>query len=410
MPIGLALTNSSATAFQEKSKSMVGRSVVALQISMCLILTIAAGLLTQTLRNLENENLGFNTSGLLVFGVNPQLKASSQEQVLQFYRTLLDKLRALPGVESVTLMENRLGSGWSNNTGTVVDGRDPRSLGIDSDSMRWNAVGPDYFRTLGVPMRLGRDLTDADSASAPKVAIVNEKFAQKYFKGRAALGHQVSYTQRFGYTIVGVAANSKYTGVREEDTPMVYFPFTQIQSVGAMHVELRTASDPKGFLPEVRTAVASLAPDLALLQPMTQKAQFDDSILQERLDARLSIFLGGLAVLLVMTGIYGTLAYAVNRRTSELGIRMAVGAQRSQLLWMVLKESLAICAIGVIVGLPLAFASTRVLSSLLYGLAAHDPATIFVATFGIMVVTVAASLIPAMRAASIDPLVALRYE
>lgn len=411
VPIGLALKNSSATAFQEKTKSRAARAIVVLQISLCLVLTVTAGLLVQTLRNLEHENLGFHASGLLVFGVNPQLKTHTDAETNRFYGALLDKLRALPGVESATLMENRIGSGWSNNTSAVVDGRDPRSnSGVDSNMMRWNSVGPNYFAILGIPIRQGRDFTDADSASAPKVAIVNETFARRFLKGRAALGHQASFTPKLAYTIVGVAANSKYTGVREQDIPMAYFPYTQMKDMGVLHVELRTARDPVSLLPEVRKAVASFAPDLALLQPMTQRAQFEESISEERLVARLSIFFGGLAILLVATGLYGTLAYSVNRRTSELGIRMAIGAQRAELLWMILRESLIICAIGIAVGLPVAFASTRVLGSLLYGLAPHDPLTMCVAGVGIVIVTLAASFLPARRAASVDPVVALRYE
>lgn len=410
-PLGLALKNSSATAFQEKSKSRTTRSIVALQISLCLILTIAAGLLVQTLRNLEHTNLGFRTSGLLVFGLDPQFKADSTNEAIRFYQDLLGKLRALPGVESATLMDNRIGSGWSSNTGAIVDGRDPRSTtGADSNAMRWNAVGSDYFGTLGVPIRLGREFNDADSYSAPKVAIVNETFARRFLNGRQPLGHQVSFTPKLSFTIVGVAANSKYTGIREQDIPMAYFPFMQMSEVGAMHVELRVAGNPASFWKEVRTAVASFASDLTLLQPMTQQAQFDDGISQERLVARLAIFFGGLAVLLVMTGLYGTLAYSVNRRTSEFGIRMAIGAKRRVLLWMVLRESLTICVVGIVIGLPLAIACTRALASLLYGLAPYDSLTICLAIAGIVLVSLAASLFPARRAASVDPLVALRYE
>jgi predicted permease len=276
--------------------------------------------------------------------------------------------------------------------------------------MRWNDVGPNYFATLGIPIRLGRDFTDADSSSAPKVAIVNETFARRFLKDRQPLGHQVSFTPKFAFTIVGVAANSKYTGVRERDVPMAYFPSMQMDDVGAMHIELRVSGDPDNFWKEIQSAVVSFAPDLALLQPMTQRAQFDDGISQERLVARLSIFFGGLAVLLVATGLYGTLAYGVSRRTPELGIRMAVGAQRRELLWMILQEGLAICAIGIAIGLPLAIACSRGLASLLYGLAPYDPLTISLATFGIVFVGLAAGFLPASRAASIDPLVALRYE
>ena len=412
MPVALALKNSAATVFRDQGKAKVGRAVVVLQVALCLTLAIGAGLLVSTLRNLQNLNLGFRTGGLLVFGVSPQLKTNSSQNRIQFYTDLLARLRALPGVESATLMQNRIGSGWSNNTNAFVDGRDPRTIaqGMDSNMMRWNIVGPHYFRTLGVPISQGRDLTEADSAVGPKVAVVNQAFIQRFLKGREALGHQVSYNLKTSYTIVGVAANSKYIGIREEDIPMAYFPFTQFAATSTMHVELRTASDPLRFLPVVQKAVSSFAPDLALLQPKTQQAQFEETIADLRLVARLALCFGLLAVVLVMTGLYGTLAYSVQQRTSEFGVRMAMGAQPQAVLWLILRESLALCLIGVAMGLPLAFASTRLLRSLLYGLAPHDPFVLWVATVGLVVVCLVAGLIPARRAASVDPIVAIRYE
>jgi predicted permease len=411
VPVGAALKNSSATAFQSKSKSRTGRIVLVLQVSLCVTLTVAAGLMVRTLRNLESQSLGFRTSGLLVFGLNPQLRTHSDAESVRFYNDLLEKLRELPGVQAATVMDNRIGSGWSNNTHAIVDGRDTRTeAAAASKMMRWNTVGPDYFRTLGVPVRLGRDFTGADSSSAPKVAIINETFAKRFFDGRQPLGRQVSYTPRFAFTVVGVVANSKYTGVRETDIPMAYFPFAQVGNIGVMHIELRTVGDPSAFWPLVRKTVGAYAPDLALLQPMTQRAQFDESISQERLIARLSIFFGGLAILLVATGLYGTLAYSISRRTSELGVRMAIGATPGELLRMVLREGLAISAAGIIVGVPFVLLAARAMASLLYGLAPNDPLTIGAAALGITLVSVAASLIPALRAASVDPLVALRYE
>jgi predicted permease len=276
--------------------------------------------------------------------------------------------------------------------------------------MRWNVVGPGYFTTLGVPLLAGRDISDADSSSSVKVAVVNETFAKNFLGGRPALGHTVSFGSRTGYTIVGVAANSKYTGVREREIPMAYFPYTQIPGLSEMDVELRTAGDAKAFLPVVRTTIADFAPDLALLQPMTQQAQFDTGISEERLVARLSILFGGLAVLLLATGLYGTLAYSVSRRTSEIGIRMALGAQRREVLWMILRESLMICSIGLIAGIPLSIAAAHLLASLLYGLSSSDTLTIGVAIVGIVTISLGASLFPATRAASVDPIVSLRYE
>ena len=212
-------------------------------------------------------------------------------------------------------MGNRIGSGWSNNTNAFLDGKIPSG----ENRMRWNSVGADFFTTLGVPVREGRDFRGSDSQAAPKVAIVNETFVKRFLKGREAMGHIASYTPELAFTIVGVVADSKYTGVREDSIPMAYFPYPQVGLIGDMHLELRTAGDPAAFLPVVRKAVASLAPDLALLQPMSQRAQFAASITQDVLVSRLSQFFSALAILPVASGLYGTLAYSVSRRTSEFG-------------------------------------------------------------------------------------------
>jgi predicted permease len=411
VPIGLALKSSAANLSQSHAKLRTGRIVVALQVSVCLMLVAASGLLVGTLRNLEHINLGFRSSGLVVFGVNPQLLVHSDAEAIRFYEALLDKLRGLPGVEGATLMGNRIGSGWSNNTTAIVDGKQAVAAAPNAHSgMRWNDVGPNFFTTLGVPILRGRDLNERDSESTPKVAIINETFAKRFLPGRDPLGHSVSYSGDKPYTIVGIVADSKYTGVREHDVPMAYFPYTQIGGAGVRHIELRTADDPNRLLPVVRKTVASFSPDLALLQPMTQQAQFDDTISDERLVARLSICFGVLAVLLVATGLYGTLAYNVSRRTSEIGIRMALGARRVNVLWMILRESLLVCAIGIALGLPLTLASASVIESLLFGLTPRDPLTICLATLGVIVVSIAAGLVPARRAASVDPMIALRYE
>jgi len=411
VPIGLALKSSAANLSQSRGRLRAGRFIVALQVSMCLMLVAASGLLVGTLRNLEHINLGFRTSGLVVFGINPQLVAHSNAEASVFYQALLDKLRALPGVESVTLMGNRIGSGWSNNTTAIVDGKNAVASGPNaSTGMRWNDVGPDFFTTLGVPILRGRDLNGRDSDAAPKVAIVNETFAKRFLAGRDPLGHSVSFNPAKPYTIVGVVANNKYTGVREHDTPMAYFPYTQTDASGVKHIEMRVAGDPVRVLPVVRKTVAGFSPDMALLQPMTQQAQFDETISDERLVARLSICFGALAVLLVATGLYGTLAYNVSRRTSEIGVRMALGARRFDVLWMILREGLLVCLIGIAVGLPLTLLSSGLLESLLFGLAPRDPFTTSLAIVGVILVSAAAGLVPASRAASVQPTVALREE
>jgi predicted permease len=410
--LGMALKATSATSHQDRSRHRSGQLVIALQMALCLVLLVGAGLLVRTLRNLENVNLGLRAEGLLVFGVNPQEHARTREEYIQFYEALLQRLRSLPGMESATLMSNRLGSGWSSNTTPYVDGQKAKSNGGEG-GMRWNAVGADFFHVLGVPIRAGRGITEADSAAAPLSVVVNETFVLRYLQNTSPLGHQVAFStnpEDKQYTIIGVAEDNKYTSVRETARPMAWFPFPQSPRIGAMQVELRIAGPPGALLPAVRRAMTEFAPDIAMLQPMTQAEQFDETLSQDRLFARLSTFFGLLAVLLVATGLYGTLAYKVARRTTEIGVRMALGAERWHVLWLVVRESLALCAAGAVVGLPAAIVGVRLLKSMLYGLQPWDPATFVLALLGIALVAVAASLIPARRAASVDPVVALRAE
>jgi len=410
VPIGLALKTSAATANQDRRKNLGTQAVVALQMSLCLVLLVTAGLLVRTLRNLDAINLGMKTDGLLVFGISPLQRVHSDDEAVRFYQGLLTRLRAVPGVGSATLMGNRIGSGWSNNTGARVDGKPPY---VDKFApMRWNLVGPDYFHVLGTPVLLGRDFNDADLPTSPKVAIVNQTFANQYLAGNVPLGHQVGLNDRPDgqYTIVGVVPDNKYTDVRETARPIAYFPYSQLRGISTLHVEVRTAGEPLSWMPAIRRAIGEYAPGLPMLQPMTQKAQFEETYSDERLFFRLSMFFGLLAALLVATGLYGTLAYTVSRRTSEVGVRMALGARRGQVLWMVLRGSLVVTLAGVVVGLPLTIFATRVLRSFLFGVTPGDPPTYGVALIGIAAVAVAASLIPALRAATVDPMVALRYE
>ena len=406
--VGESLKTSASTGFQNTAKRRLGKVTAALQVALCLVLLVGTALMVRTLRNLETVNLGMRIGGLLVFGVTPHIQPDSNEATLAFYRRLLEELRALPQVESATLAGNRPGSDWSNNTGAIVDVKSP--VPGQFSPMRWNAVGPKFFGTLGTPILYGRDIDEADGAKTAKVAVVNNTFVQKYLGGRPALGHSVSFSPKIPFTIVGVVADSKYTNVREKPQPMAYFPVQQLGSVGAMHVELRTHGDPKLLLPEVQKTLVGLAPDLAPLQAMTQQEQFDASISDDRLIARLAMCFGLLAVVLVATGLYGTITYSVSRRTPELGIRMALGAEQGRVLRMILKEGLAICGVGILIGLPFAFAGARLLDSLLYGLSPEDPLSMVAAAAGIVAVTAVACLIPAFRAASISPMVALRNE
>ena len=411
VPVILALRTSNATAFQDRSSNRSGQLVIALQMSMCLVLLVGAGLLVRTLRNLETLNLGLRPAGLLVFGLTPQQQVHDDAEAVRFYQTLLARVRTLPGVESATVLRQRLGVGWSSNTGAFVDGQKPKVSGFAS--MRWNAIGSDFFHVLGIPILLGRDLNDADTSTAPNVGVVNQTFAKRYLPDSIAIGHIVSFgngPESKRYTIVGVAADSKYTAVREEARAMAYFPYTQVPGNLSMQVELRTTGDPFPLLSQARAAVNEFAPNLALLEPKTQEEQFSESLSGDRLFARLATFFGLLAVLLVATGLYATLAYKVVRRTAEIGVRMAVGAQQHQVLWMIIRESLVLCALGVLLGLPAAIAGARLLKAMLFGLQPGDPVTLTAALAGIAIIAVAASFVPARRASLLNPIVALRCE
>jgi predicted permease len=403
----LVLKTSSVTSYTHRGISRTGRTIVTLQMALCVVLLLAGTLLVRTLRNLENTPLGMRVDGLVVFGVKPQNIHSIPESIA-FYQELLRKFRVLPGVESATVVEERLGSGWSSNRHMMVDGR------VESGpnaTVRSNVVGPDFFHTLGVPILAGRDFNDSDTTTSPHVGIVNELFAQRFLPNQNPLGHTIGTEHgEFQMTIVGVVKNHKYRSIDEDPIPMAWYIYAQIPVAAKMNVELRVNGDPLAILPSARRVVQQIDPDLPLIQPMTQRAQFDTSISQQLLFARLAGFFAILAVVLVATGLYGTLAYRVNNRTVEIGVRMAVGAQRGQVVWMVLRDSLILTVLGAAIGIPLALLTGKALASALYGLKPTDFTSMAIALAGIALVAVGASLIPARRAAGIDPITALRCE
>jgi predicted permease len=405
----LALKTSAATSNTNAGKSRMGRVIVALQMTMCVVLLVGAGLLLRTLQNLQNTPLGMNVDGLVVFGVKPNVPSLAVGRA--FYVNLTNKLRVLPGVESMALMEERIGSWWSDNSAMMVDGKLPDVANGGSNTVRSNVVGPNFFHTLGVPVLAGRDFADSDTASSPHVGIINEEFAKRFLPGVNPLGHTTGPDDgRYTMTIVGVVKDHKYRSIDEEPIPMAWYEYAQIPIVGPMSVEMRVHGDPLAILPAARKVVQQIDPNLPLIRPMTQRAQFETTIAHQVLFARLAGFFGFLAVVLVATGLYGTLVYRVSLRTAEIGVRMAVGARRGQVVWMILKGSLALTAAGVTMGLPLAMLLGRALTSSLYGVKPLDAVTYLAAVLGVGVVALAASAVPAGRAASVDPMRALRTE
>jgi predicted permease len=409
-PISGVLKATSAGATQDRERRLGGRILMSSQVAICLFLLVAAGLLLRTLRKYQTEDLGIEADGLLVFGVTPQHARTTQETVA-FYRELLDRIRALPGVRNATLVESRPGSGWSDNNDFMLDGVYALEKNGSHALLRSNDVGPNFLGTLGIPVLEGRDISDADTGAAPPVAIINETFRKRFLANTSPLGHKIFEGTPGGRIIVGVAKDSKYTSATEEPTAMAYYPVAQrIREGEALAVEVRSAGKPLLLLAPVAKAVHDIDPDVPLQKPSTQEADFELSYAQPTMFARLAGFFGGLAALLVATGLYGTLAYRTNRRTTEIGMRLALGAQRPQVLWLVMRESLLISAIGMMVGLPLAMACSRFLDSMLYQLSPFDPPSFVLAVCSIAVVGSVAAFLPAWRAAKLDPMVALRYE
>jgi predicted permease len=397
-PVAGVLRSTSSNVTTSWSRVLSANIVLAAQMTICLVLLMAAGLLLRTLRNYATQHLGMDAESVLVFGVTPQ----GQVDAHLFYRGLLDRLRQVPGVDSVSMAENRPGSGWTDNNVLFLDGVEKQ------DELRTNEVGPAFFYTMGVPILAGRDIAESDTQSTQLVALVNETFAKKFLSGTGPIGHQIGDKRHL--TIVGIVRDSKYNGVNEKPMPMAYYAALQSLSLGTMHIEVRTRGDAKLLLPMLRKTVAEAYPNIPLEQPMTQQAQFDKSYERQRMFAAMGGFFGVLAALLVATGLYGTHSFRVSHRTTEIGVRMALGASRAQILEMILRESLWVLVGGLAAGIPLTFLAVRPLKSMLYQMSPFDPASFAIAIGAMILVAGCAALVPARRAASIEPMRALRAE
>jgi predicted permease len=272
-------------------------------------------------------------------------------------------------------------------------------------------VGPDFFRTLEVPVLAGRDFTDSDTSSSPHVGLINQEFAQRFLPNQNPLGHLIGTEDgKYQMTVVGVVKNHKYRSIDETPIPMAWYMYAQIPIIGEMNIEMRVHGEPLAILPSARKVVQQMDPNLPLIRPMTQRSQYDLTISRQSLFARLAGFFGFLAVVLVATGLYGMLSYRVSNRTLEIGVRIAVGAQRGQVVWMVLRDSLILTAVGIAIGIPLALLVAKALTSTLYGVEPYDGAIYLFAAMAVAAVAIAASVLPARRAAGVDPLTALRSE
>ena len=398
------LRNTSSSMSQSRRRTRSANLAISFQIALCFVLLVAASLTVRTLLNYQSQGLGMDAGNLLIFDVNPQ-GLSNNVQAWSFYNRLLEHVKAVPGVEAVSLIQTRPGSGWVSSGGIQLDGKDlERSSGARAEIYS-NSVGPDFFHTMGIVVLQGRDITTADTPGSSPVVIVNDDFAREFLRD-GALGHHLDH----GAEIVGVVRNSKYRSVTESNMPTIYYPLAQTGMSGQLTVEVRAAGNPLALLPAIQRTIHNLDPNLPLQNPMKQATQFEKSYVTPELFARLALAFGVLAVVLVATGLYGTLVYRLQRRRGEIGIRIALGALRSDVLWMILRESLLIAAVGFGVGLPLSLLVSHLLRSQLYHLNYLDPASFAVASSTTLLVTVGAALLPARRASRLDPAEVLRTE
>ena len=405
----------------------VRRALVVAQVAVSLLLLIGAGLLVRSLQNLKALDPGFVRERVLLVNVNPGTLGYKGQRLRDFYDRLLERTRALPDVRSAALANITPLSGSRWNDTTTFEG-----YVRQADERPWvdhNAVSPGFFESLRIPLIQGRDFREQDNPAATPdlpsgerddklgpplpVAILNEAAANKYFAHQNPIGRHFSHADKFdmakSFEIVGVVQNSNYQDIRKAVDPMVYLPMWRLGArVGTLCV--RAASDPERLTSAIRRQVSSLDPSVPVLNTVTLERQFDNAIAPERTVTTLCGFFGSLAVLLAAIGLYGVMAHSVTRRYREIGIRMALGAERSRVMWMVLRETAWMIAIGAAIGLPAAFATTRLVESFLYGLTPQDPLSIALATVGLAVITGLAGYIPALRATRVDPMVALRYE
>jgi putative ABC transport system permease protein len=385
------------------------RALVVSQVALSLILVVGALLFVRTLRNLLTVDPGFQQQGLLVAEVNLTHLNIPAERRQPYKRELLDRIRAVPGIDSAadTNIVPISGNGWNEDI-RVLPGQ---QKGLPN----FSRITPGYFKTVQTPFVAGRDFDDHDTATSPKVAIVNESFVKKILNGANPLGvrfEQNTYINRPNPTfeIVGVVKDAKYQDLREEPIPVAYVAASQDDKPDQYAQFLIRSNLPlSSFLAEVKRVFAEANPDISI-QFHVLKTQIWDSLLRERLMASLSGFFGFLAGLLATVGLYGVISYTVARRTNEIGIRMALGAQRGHVVSMIMREAGLLLAIGLVVGAGLALAAARTATSLLFGLKASDPLTIALAILALAAVAAAASFLPAHRASRLDPMVALRDE
>jgi len=399
--------------------SLARRSLVVLQVALSVVLLIGAGLLTESLRNLENQKFGFEPEGRMIVRLNANLNGYKPEKLYGLYRQIEQQLQQVPGVmnASYSLYSPMRGDNWSLNI--HIEGHSPdEQIGSSFDR-----IGPHYFDTIGTRLLRGRSIGEEDTPSSRQVAVINEAFARKFFPKEDPMGKHFGFGDAHNagdFEIVGITEDAKYQDAREPVYPTCFLPFLQMARdpklafmLGSHYIgdiELRVAGKPQNLEANVRHTLADIDPNLNVFDVISLSEQVARNFNQDRLIARLTELFGLLALILACVGLYGVSSYSVARRTSEIGIRMALGANRGNVLGLVLRGALLQLGIGLAIGIPLALASGRLMASQLYGVKSHDPLILVLAALVLAACALFAGFVPAQRAASIDPMRALRIE
>jgi predicted permease len=392
-----------------RSSHTLDRLLVVAQVALSVVSIAGAGLFVRTLQNLWSVNVGYDRENVLMFSVDTRLAGYSADRSGAVYREILHRLQALPDARLASASIVRPVDDQFDLIDRVdeIDGN--RLPDRNAISVVWNGISPGYFSTVSTPILLGRDFEWRDNETAPKVVIVNESLASRAFPGQNPIGHRLALS-----TIIGVVKDSNYKGARDQPRPALYHPLfqhgrEQEYRWGFVSFELRCQTG-SSLLDQVRREVVSVDRNLPIFRVKTLQAQAEQSLLRERLLAMLSSFFGALALLLACIGLYGLMAHAVARRMAEIGIRMALGARRNHIMWLVLRETLGLALAGVAAGVPLAIWTARYAKALLFGVTSADPLTIAVSVTALIGIAALAGAIPARRAVRVDPMVALRYE
>jgi predicted permease len=400
-------------AVQGASQSRFGKALVVAQVALSLLLLVGAGLFVRTLINLRSLPSGYDQENVLLIRTDISATGYAGVQVSAILREVEEKVKAVPGVKAASFSLFVFNQGiWP----TTIFTRDYKPPERESPVIRNNVVGQDYFTTMGIPLLEGRVFGPQDTNQVRPVAVISETLARRFFPDGSPLG------KRFGiglglerpknseqFEIIGVVKDSKYLHLAEPPEPNAYYSHAQIPSL-VNNLVVRYSGSPDAVIPQVRRAILEVNRNLPIDEVVSLSDHMGRSLVQQKLVARVASFFGLLALLLACVGLYGVLSYAVARRTNEIGVRMALGAMRGDVIWLVLREALALVGAGVVIGLLVSLAATRTVSTMIFGLRPNDPLTIAAATLLLIAVAALAGYLPARRAARVDPMAALREE